>query len=359
MRISEITDSYLAEAPPGILDRAMKFGADFVNPGRNLTPADWQEYLPDDGTREYYKDREYYYRAKSGKWVDEETGKNANMFTHAALMDKYGFEPTREPKRRLLQKILRDKQRTEDERLRFDNDAIVQIDKVFASAKKNFQNLGNLNSYFTNALKLHDYHSKGFNLKDLDTRIDKNNFNIGSPPAVSSLDVDTIGELYKSTIVAPDLAKLKQLKTDYDTRMGGAGPSATPTAFKTLPPDSDLRVKELITKYITDKKASDVAKLPQQIEGLKKRGYETTPYVNLVATELRKVIDAADTISEYTDMNALFDMIIRLKPLLPTTSASTKTKLNALDLDTLFSGTTVTPAQINALKTKRATAVST
>lgn len=338
MKITEITQQ-LDEL--SFADR-MK---DFVAPGRNIDPETYEKFLPPDRARGYYKNEEFYFRRSRLKWYSEKTGKPANMFAQAELMDEYGFDSLGRPTRELQRKIVFDDRAREV----FDDDSVAKIDKAFAAAKREFLNTHTLASYFKNAAKLHGYYDKDFNLQDLDSRIDKTNFDIGTPPRVSTDDVQTLADLYQHTFKLTSKKQFDQVKADYDARTATT-PRPTATAYRSLPAASDAKVKDIITKSIANLDVAGVAKIPPEIDKLKQDGYVVTDYQNIVAVEIRKVVDAAAGLTDPKKMDAMLDILINLKAMFPFTAA-TRSKINALNLDTMFSG--LPPADLTNLKNKK------
>lgn len=338
MKILEITQNQIQEV--SFTDRLK----DLVVPGRDIPPERYEEFLPDDRATGYYKNEEFYFRRSRLKWYSVDTGKPANMFAQAELMKQHGFDSLGRPTRELQRKIIFNDRARET----FDNDSVIKIDKAFAAAKQEFLNTHSLAAYFKNAAKLFTYYDKDFNLKDLDARINKNNFNIGAPPSVSVDDVKTLTDLYQHTFTVTNKKQFDQVKADYDTR-AAASPAPTATAYRTLP--NDAKVKDILTKTIANLDLNSVSKIPNELDKLAKSGYVTTDYHNIVGTEIRKIVDAAPTFTDAKKMDTMFDMLISLKTMFPV-SARTRGKIRALALDTMFAS--LPAAELTALKTKRA-----
>lgn len=302
--------------------------------------------LPNDGERAYYKDKSYFFDAKSKDWYETETESPAGLIAQRALMMQYGFTASGRPTIALRKKIMKKKRREErgvEADKKFTPAAAAKIVNAFQQSMNEYRNTGDLSRYLNNAEFLAQYISQGYDLKLLKKDV-AGFFGAG----VSSVPHDTtlLANIYNDLFVKPDAKKIAQHKSAYSSGGPRSGPST-----RVLATDKDAAIKSAIVSTISTFDKNDAADFPKHLESIKNAGYDITDYTNLIQSEATKLVRGSQTYNQIGDMTAFLDTMTALKPVLPPMSATFGRKINSLNFKAMFPG--ISARDLAVLRQKR------
>lgn len=369
MKIQEITESYLTEAPSW-LDSAMTGLKNFVAP--SVSPEVLAKYMPQfmpqDGTTRYYDNREYTYRARDKKWIEDRTGKKAGLLAQTKLMAEYDLTNIGNPNNTLLRKIQRLEQEKEENLKEFDSRSQAAIQAAFRRAQQWMVDRNNPDAYLKYADNMMTYHKEGFNLKTLETRL-RPYFDITTPSnfgtaaaaeaasPTGSNNLKLIDKIYQHVFVKTDeQAYRKAINLYYPKSDRSKTRPSAPT--RNLEPDDHTKVLDSIKQSFTNFNIEAIKKIPNNFDLLRRSGIDVTDYYTEAEKQLTALTSRVSGFNKVPDVDKYFDILLAMKPALPSGFITThyKPTLDALDFNTMFA-TPADAATVSILTNKRTEAL--